>query len=188
LADLLVGAVDLDRMAVAPEQAHHARALALEMLRFMQHHVQPARAARAQEALQASEPRGVVQPQAGAVRIEDAQLPARALEQAIDRGLEALASIEAFVHGVSHRAPCLCNARTLRGAILRSGPRAAQGTLCRPGAGRPARAGAPGGAPRAPRRSRRSARRNRGARSSDRGEPWRRARCRAGTPRGAWAS
>ena len=90
-------AVDLDRVREAREQRQHARALAREMVGVVHHEVEAPRAAREQEARRGARCARVVQPQRRAVGIEDAQLAAGLLEQAVDRGLEAVAGVEALV-------------------------------------------------------------------------------------------
>ena len=74
----------------------------------VQHEVEPPRAARQQEALEALDARRVVQPQRGAVGIEDAQLAPGLLEQPVDRGLEAGAVVEALVCGFASCAFSRC--------------------------------------------------------------------------------
>jgi hypothetical protein len=61
-------------------------------------------AAREEEALQPLHAPGVVQLERRAVGVEDAQLAARLLEQAIHRGLEALVGVEALVDRCVHSA------------------------------------------------------------------------------------
>jgi hypothetical protein len=85
----------------------------LQRLRVVQHHVEPPGAAFAQEALQRADAGRVVEPQRGAVGVEDAQLAPRRGEEAIERLLESLAVVEALVEGVRH------SGRSRPGAILR---------------------------------------------------------------------
>src|SRR5438045_6284647 len=105
LADVLVRAVDLHRMREAREQDEHARAVALQMLGVVQHHIDTPRAARVEEALQALDARRVVQAQCRAVGIEDAQLTTGLREQAVHGGLEAGAGVEPPVARFAHHDP-----------------------------------------------------------------------------------
>ncbi len=102
LADLLVRAVDLHGVRIAPEEAHHARALACQVLGVVKHQVDAPRAAGHQEALEALHARRIVEPQLRAVGIEDAQLPPRLLQQPVDRRLEIGVGLEALVNGLAH--------------------------------------------------------------------------------------
>jgi len=93
---------DLHGVRIAPEEAHHARALARQGVGAVEHQVDAPRAARHQEALEARDARRIVKPQPGAVGVEDAQLPPRLLQQAVDRRLEIGVGLEALVNGLAH--------------------------------------------------------------------------------------
>src|SRR5438094_660401 len=93
LADVLVRAVDLHHVREAREQAEEARALPRDVVGLVDHQVDAPRAARAEEALELRDARGIVQPERRAVRIEDAQLASRLGEQPLHRALEAGAGV-----------------------------------------------------------------------------------------------
>jgi hypothetical protein len=72
------------------------------MIGVVQHEVQAPRAARREEALESADARRIVQPQRRAVRIEHAQLAPGLAEQPLDRGLEALGTVESLVGRFIH--------------------------------------------------------------------------------------